>query len=150
MVTKESLENYLLIPAAIRRIDRKITYYQNHPLQTTYGSVKGSMPNFPYAECHFAVGVADAKDENARNIKVQQLMIDLLRNKKKYEDMKLEIELFIESITDLELKEMFNMRYIDLIKTEDIAKHFGYERTLINKKIVNYLEKQKVSHNSHN
>ena len=148
MVTKESLENYLLIPAAIRRIDRKITYYQNHPLQTTYGSVKGSMPNFPYAECHFAVGVADAKDENARNIKVQQLMIDLLRNKKKYEDMKLEIELFIESIDDLEMKEIFNMKYIDLVGEVEIAKKFGYERSTINKKCSNYLERLKLSHNS--
>lgn len=149
MITKESLDNYLLIPTAIRRIDRKIKYYQDHPLNVEYGSVKGSMPNFPYAECHFQVGAANSKDENGRNIKVQQLMIDLLRNRAKLEEMKLEIELFIETITDLEIKEIFNMKYVDLVSENEIAEHFGYDRSTINKKCSNYLDKQKLSHISH-
>ncbi len=141
MITKEYLESYAEIPATIERINKKIDYYNNHPVSMTYGSVKGSLPEFPYTECHFPVTAGDERDTSERDLKIRQLMVSLCENKKAYEEMRIEVDLFIEHIPDLKLREIFNMKYIDGLTDERIARKFGLERSTISKRITAYLEK---------
>lgn len=159
VITREFLAQYTYLESELRRIRRKLKYYENHPVTGSHGVVAGSMTEFPYAECHFVVGPAEVKSDEQRNRVVRQLAIDLKGNERLYEDMKLDIELFLESESnlkmDLEMKEILRMKYVDGMKDKAIAKKMGYDRSTICKKIDRFLEqyeapnKNEVSHNSH-
>lgn len=159
VMTREFLAQYVYLESELKRIRRKLKYYENHPVTGVHGVVSGSMADFPYAECHFVVGPAEVKSDEQRNRVVRQLAIDLKGNELLYKDMKLDIELFLESAlelkADLELKEILQLKYVDGMKDGEIAKKFNYDRRIIGKKIDRFLKKyetsnkNEVSHISH-
>lgn len=120
-------------------------------MTSSHGVVKGSMGNFPYAECHFVVAGANVKSDEERNKVVNQLIIDLAGNEKLYEDMKLEIDVFLTSIPPeyAEIRYIMEQYYVEKRSYESIANEMGYDRTTISKKIDRYLDGiNQVSHNS--
>lgn len=159
VITREFLAQYTYLESELKRIQRRLKYYENHPVTGAHGVVTGSMTKFPYAKCHFVVGPAEVKSDEQRNRVIRQLAIDLKGNEQLYKDMKLDIELFLESVpelrTDLEMKEILRMKYVDGMKDGQIAKKFNYDRRTIGKKIDRFLDryetldKNEVSHNSH-
>jgi len=58
----------------------------------------------------------------------------------------LKIGNYIETIEDLEIKQIMRYRFMDLMNWEQIGDKMGYERTTISKKARDYI---KNSHNSH-
>ncbi len=159
VITREFLAQYMYLESELKRIRRKLKYYETHPMQGEHGVVSGSMKNFPYAACHFVVGPASIKSDEQRKRDIKQLSIDLKGNEQLFQDMKLDIELFLETAPelnrDLELKEIMHLKYIEGWKDGQIAKKFNYDRRTIGKKIDRFLDKYKaidtseVSHNSH-
>lgn len=159
VMTRVFLAQYVYLQSEIKRIKRRLKYYEENPLTGSLGVVKGSMSRFPYTECHFVVGPATVKSDAQRENTIQQLIIDLKGNEQLYEDMKLDIELFLESAPelkeDLELKHILFMKYVEGIKDGEIAKKFNYDRSTIGKKIDRFLDKyesanfNEVSHISH-
>lgn len=151
VITREFLAQYVYLESELKRIRRKLKYYENHPITGAHGVVSGSMADFPYAECHFVVGPAEIKSDEQRKKAIRQLAIDLKGNERLYEDMKLDIELFLESApelkADLELKEILHMKYVDGMKDGQIAKQFNYDRRTIGKKIDRFLEKYDTANN---
>lgn len=148
VLNRENLNKYLQIEHEINRINRKLEHYATHPIQGTHGVVKGSMNGFPYAECHFVVGAPDVKSTEERHKKVQNLVIALSTAKKEYENFKLDIDIAIENVDDLEMRQILEYKYIDRISDSKIADMLGYDRSTISKKLNRFFEKQ-VSHNSH-
>lgn len=156
IITREFLAQYVYLESELRRIRRKLKYYDEHPLTGEHGVVSGSMGEFPYIACHFVVGPASIKSDEQRKKDIQQLAIDLKGNEQLYEDMKLEIELFLEEApelkSDLELKEILNLKYVEGMKDKKIAEKLGYDRSTIIKKIDRFLDryettdKNEVSH----
>jgi len=55
----------------------------------------------------------------------------------------LRIEQFIDRIKDSELRQIFEMRYIEGKKLREIAEAMNEDRSGIGKKITEYLQKQK-------
>ena len=159
VITREFLAQYMYLESELKRIRRKLKYYETHPMQGEHGVVSGSMKNFPYAACHFVVGPASIKSDEQRKRDIKQLSIDLKGNEQLFQDMKLDIELFLETApelnSDLELKEIMHLKYIEGWKDGQIAKKFNYDRRTIGKKIDRFLDKYKtidtseVYHNSH-
>ena len=98
------------------------------------------MNQFPYAECHFVVSAPRVLSDEERQKKIRQLVIDLEGNKVLYEDMKLEIEGFLETLSDMEMKSILKMKYVDRKKDCDIARELGYERSTITKKIDSFFK----------
>lgn len=90
-MTREYLKTYVYLESEIKRIRRRIKYYEDHPLQRQYGIVRGSMQQFPFAECNFVVSGPKVKSSKERGQKISQLMIDLKGNELLFEDIKLEI-----------------------------------------------------------
>lgn len=148
VLNRENLNKYLQIEQEINRINRKLEYYATHPITGSHGVVKGSMNRFPYAECHFVVGAPDVKSTEERNKKVQNLVIALSSAKKEYEDFQLDIDIAIEAVDDLEMRQILEYKYIERISDSKIANILGYDRSTIAKKLDRFFEKQ-VSHNSH-
>nr|DAX05960.1 MAG TPA: Protein of unknown function (DUF1492) [Bacteriophage sp.] len=148
VLNRENLNKYMQIEQEISRINRKLEYYATHPIQGSHGVVKGSMNRFPYAECHFVVGAPDVKSTEERHKKVQNLVIALSAAKEKYENFQLDIDIAIESVDDLEMRQILEYKYIERISDSKIADILGYDRSTISKKLDRFFEKQ-VSHNSH-
>lgn len=142
ILTREYLASYVYLESEIKRIRRRIKYYEEHPIPQLHGIVKGSLKQFPYTECHFVVSGSTIKSDTERKKVVRQLIIDLKGNERLFEDMKLEIECFLEKIppTDLEIKMILAMKYIDRKTDYAIAAEFGCDRSTINKKIDRYLQ----------
>ena len=76
---------------------------------------------------------------------VRQLLIDLKGNEQLFEDMKLEIECFLENIgpeqvEQVEIKQILYCRYVERWSYDEIAKELNYDRTTIQKKIDKFLD----------
>lgn len=149
IITSDYLAQYVYLEQQIKTMERKLKYYKAHPLISEHGVVKGSMSNYPYAECHYVVSAPRVKSGSERNALINQLIIDITGNKEYYEDMKLDIEQFIESIQDIEMKTILQMRYMDNRKYDEIGDALGYDRTTVSKKIDAFIFQNELSHNSH-
>lgn len=143
VLTREFFANYKYLNSMIKSIERRLRYFENHPLSSSHGVVKGSMRVFPYVECHFAVSGANVKSSEERYEKIRQLSIDLKNNKQLYEDMKLDIEQFIFDNSELTLEEqtIFRLKFIDEWSCEKIGRELGYDKSVISRKIDNALNR---------
>jgi len=140
ILTRENLEKYSRMEREIRRIQRKLEYYQDHPLVSEHGMVKGSMSQYPYAEKHFEISAPNVKSDRERQKKIRQLMVDLMARQKEYEDFELEIDIAIEDIPDLDLRQIIQYKYIEGLTDQEIADEMGYERSTISKKIATFTQ----------
>lgn len=57
----------------------------------------------------------------------------------------IEIERYIESVEDSEIRQIMRFRFLDLMNWYQIAEELHYERTTVSKKLRQYI----ISHNSH-
>lgn len=144
VLTRDYLATYTYLESEIKRIQRRVKYYEDHSAQGTYGVVKGSMQQFPFAECHFVVSGPTIKSTEQRNKAVRQLAIDLKGNQQLFEDMKLDIEAFLESIPpdDVEMKHILALKYVERKTDEEIGNELGFSRRAIGDKIDRFLKKQ--------
>lgn len=149
IITREFLAQYVYLDSYIKSIRRRLKYFEKHPVLAEHGVVSGSMKEFPYAECHFVVSGPKVKSDSERKRIVNQLIIDLHSHEQLYEDMKLDIELCIDSLENIEDKVILRLKYIDNWTYERIGEELGYDRTTISKRIDKIIGKIEVSHNSH-
>lgn len=140
-LTREYLATYVYLESEIRRIQRRIHHYETHPLQQEYGVVKGSMQQFPFAQCSFVVSGPKVKSSKERDQQISQLLVDLNGNEQLLADMKLEIELYLESLPpeQIEMKHILALKYVDGMKDGEIAEKLNCDRRTIGKKIDRFL-----------
>lgn len=148
VLTRKILEDYIKTEREIKRIQRKLDYYAKHPLSGSHGVVRGSMEKFPYAQCHFVVSAPSLKSDEDRKKTVQQLIIDLSGNQMLYNDMRLEIDVAIEEIKDLEIRNIIQRKYVDRWTDEKIGEEMNYSRRAIGDKLDRWLARQEVEHDS--
>ena len=148
VLSRETMEKYSKLENEIKRINRKLDYYAKNPIVGSHGVVKGSMGGFPYAECHFVVGAPDVKTTDERHKKVQSLVMELGQKKKEYEEFQLDIDFAIEDIEAMEIRQIYQYKYIEHMTDSKIGKLLGYDRSTISKKLDRFFENQ-LSHNSH-
>ncbi len=149
VITREYLAQYVYLESYLESIRRRLKYFEEHPLQAEHGVVNGSMQNFPYTQCRYVVSGPNVKSDAERKKLVRQLLVDLHAHKQLYEDMKLDIEIFIESLDNLEERTILRLKYIDKWKDEKIGEKLGYDRSTISKKIDKIIRKSETSHKSH-
>ncbi len=149
IITREYLAQYIYLESYLKSIRRRLRYFETHPLASEHGVVSGSRKDFPYIGCHFVISGANVKSDEERKKLVSQLKLDLVGNQRLYEDMQIDIEIFVESLEDIEDKTILRLKYIDRFTDDRIARELGYDRSTVSKKIDKILEKMQVSHNSH-
>lgn len=149
IITREFLAQYVYLESYLKSIRRRLRYFEKHPVLASHGVVSGSMQEFPYAQCHFVVSGSNVKSDSERKRIVNQLIIDLRAHEQLYEDMKLDIEVFIDCLENIEDKAILRLKYIDNWTYERIGEELGYDRTTISKRIDKIIEKSELSHNSH-
>ena len=149
-ITRDFFTNYVYLESRIKSIKRRLRYFETHPLTTEHGIVKGSMNRFPYTECHFVVSGVRSKSREERENAVNQLVTDLKRNECVFEDMKLDIESFLENTEVLTMGEqtVLRLKYVDGFTDEQIGDELGYDRSTISRKIDKIVKKCDVAHHS--
>lgn len=143
---KQYFEDYLLLEKSIKRCEKKLKYYLEHPVKTISGTVMASMKEYPYCLTHYTVSASDdPKAERQRNELIKMLTIEIAYNMQKYEEKRLYIDMFIESIEDLTIKEILSQRYLEGKTLEQIGEDLGYDFSTVGKKINAFFQEIQVT-----
>ena len=99
------------------------------------GKVTGSSKDFPYTEVRTSVLMDEPKemDEIDKQIRIRE------KRKEQVESLITEIEQFIAEIPDSRDRQIFELIYIDGKKQREVANEIGLERSVVSKRITNYL-----------
>ncbi len=121
----------------IELIDRKLDrlYERQENVPVVMGKVTGSSKDFPYTEVRTSVLMDEPKemDEIDKQIRIRE------KRKEQVESLITEIEQFIAEIPDSRDRQIFELIYIDGKKQREVANEIGLERSVVSKRITNYL-----------
>ena len=116
-----------------RKLDRLYERQENVPV--VMGKVTGSSKDFPYTKVRTSVLMDEPKeaDEIEKRIRIRE------KRKEQVESLITEIEQFIAEIPDSRDRQIFELIYIDGKKQREVANEIGLERSVVSKRITNYL-----------
>lgn len=110
------------------------------PTVINLGKVKGSDKNFPYCERNFTIDGVDDKEMDKYQGLIDKAQNDVYDKLTKYNEMKVEVDLFILKIPNEKHREIFKMIYIENKKNVDVAKMLNYSQPRITQIIKEYVE----------
>ena len=135
-MTKEKLEQLRTL-----KIEIDLLEYELNSLPQTTDTVRGSMDTFPYTEVIIKVTGTDEASAPVLRNKLRQ------KHKKLHASI-LELEEWLDTIENSEMRTIIRMHYEHGMTHEEIARKFGCSKSTITKKINNFFKKQKLSPNS--
>lgn len=137
---KEELGKYRALKREVEQLEDRINKLcaKSDDIPVVKGKVKASSPAFPYTEHRVSVQMSlpEAADRISRLMRIYE------RRKEEAEEAMLRIEQYISSIADSEIRQIFQMRFIDGMKMREIAERLDMDRSSIGKKIRSYNELQ--------
>lgn len=138
-MTKQELEQYCKLKREIAYLEKRIDKWESkrEDIPEVAGTVQASDANFPYIPYRVTVQMTDPK----RNDAVKEAISILEKRLEKCSEELLRIEQFIDRIRDSELRQIFEMRYIEGKKLREIAVVVNLDRSVVGKKITEYLTK---------
>jgi len=123
---------------------RRIKALQAKDVPIVAGKVKASLRDFPYTEHRVSVQMHEPVEADRIN-----RMIQIYKERqKKVEQQMLEIETFIDSIENAEMRQIFEMRFIEGRKLREIADAVNRDLSGIGKKVNSFLQLSKNSKKS--
>lgn len=140
-MTKTELEQYCKLKKEVKTLMWRLDKLQGKDVPVVAGKVQSSDSDFPFLPLRVSVEMHDP----AINSKVKETVTLLQTRLKKCTEQMLRTEEFIDDIPDSELRQIFELRYIDGMKLRDISKELNQDLSGIGKKITAYLQ---VSNNS--
>ncbi len=138
---KQDLMEYQKLKREQMLLLRRIKALQAKDVPIVAGKVKASLRDFPYTEHRVSVQMHEPVEAD----RIKRMMQIYKERQKKVEQQMLEIETFIDGIEDAEIRQIFEMRFIEGRTLQEIAEVVHLERSGIGKKINNFLQ---LSHNS--
>ena len=140
-MTKEELEQYCKLKKEIAYLQKRLDKLYDKDIPEIIGKVQASAPEYPCIMRRVSVQMHDPKASD----KVNKVIAILKDRQRRCEEKMLQVEQYIDKIEDSELRQIFEMRYMEGKKLEEIAEVLSQERSGIGKKITAYLQ---LSHNS--
>lgn len=131
-MNEKELSQYYWLKNEIKKIEDRIIEFGYGVASTKYSNTIKSTNK-----------VASIQEKRAEL--VDQLINFRLTALEKY----LEIERYIETVEDSEIRQIMRYRFLDLYDWFKIGLEMNCDRTTASKKLRNYLKEQKVSHISH-
>lgn len=140
-MTKEELEQYHKLKKEIAYLEKRIETQEKKRADSPEiaGTVQASSASFPYIPYRVTVQMTDPKVNDA----VKKTLAILEARLEKCNEELLKIERFIDRIKDSELRQIFELRYIEGKKLREIAEELNEDRSGIGKKITEYLRKNR-------
>lgn len=128
---KKTLKKYRSNKDRLIRIEERIQELCEREPTVVMGKVTGSSADFPYTEVRTSVQMYDPyEDENVRQ-QIRRKESDRLRILKEQR----EVEDYINGIGDPEIKEIFELHYLEGKTQQKVAEIVGYSRGRISQKI---------------
>lgn len=134
-MTKKELEQYIKLKKEIGTIGKRLEKLYGKEPPEVAGKVQASDEGFPWLRYRVTVQMYEPK-ANAELNKT----IDILRDRLERCDKQMkDIEEFIDNISDSELRNIFELRYIEGLKLREIADRVSLDTSVVSKKITAYL-----------
>lgn len=128
---KKTLKRYKSNKDRLIRIENQIQELCERESTVVMGKVTGSSTNFPYTEVRTSVQMYDPYEEENIRRQIRRKEADrllILKEQKEVED-------YINGIEDPEIKEIFELSFIEGKKQIEVAEIVGYSRGRISQKI---------------
>lgn len=136
---KKTLKKYKPNKERLIRIENQIQELCERESTVVMGKVTGSSADFPYTEVRTSVQMYDPYEEENVRRQIRRKETDRLRILKEQK----EVEDYINGIDDPEIKEIFELSFIEGKKQNEVAEIVNIDRSYVSKKISDYL---KLSH----
>lgn len=134
-MTKKELEQYIKLKKEIDTIGKRLEkLYEKEPPEVA-GKVQASSDGFPWLRYRVTVQMYEPKANAELNKTIDILRERLERCDKQMKD----VEEFIDNIPDSELRNIFELRYIEGLKLREIADRVNLDLSVVGKKITAYL-----------
>lgn len=128
---KKTLKKYRSNKDRLIRIEERIQELCEREPTVVMGKVTGSSADFPYTEVRTSVQMYDPYEEENIRRQIRRKESDRLRILKEQR----EVEDYINGIDDPEIKEIFELSFIEGKKQIEVAETIGYSRGRISQKI---------------
>ena len=128
---KKTLKKYRPNKDRLIRIENQIQELCERESTVVMGKVTGSSADFPYTEVRTSVQMYDPYEEENVRRQIRRKEADrllILKEQKEVED-------YINGIDDPEIKEIFELSFIEGKKQIEVAEIVGYSRGRISQKI---------------
>ena len=132
---KQSLMGYQKLKREQVHLLRRIDALQKKEVPVVMGKVKASSRDFPYLEHRISVQM----DEPVESDRIKRMFRIYRERQEKIGQQMLQIEEFINGIDDTEIRQIFELRFIEGQKQEQIAKVMHLERSSVSRKISAYM-----------
>lgn len=133
---KQKLKKYIPNKARLKRIDARISELCGKEVATVMGKVTGSSKDFPYTEVRTSVQMYDPDENDRINKQIREKEAERLQVLAEIQ----EVEEFLDGIEDAEIKEVFELLYVDGKKQREVADIIGYSRGRISQITSEYLK----------
>ena len=133
---KLKLKKYRPNKARLKRIDARIEELCGKEVGTVMGKVTGSSKDFPYTEVRTSVQMYDPDENDRINKQIREKEAERLQVVAEIQ----EVEEFLDGIGDVEIKEIFELLYVEGKKQREVAEVIGYSRGRISQITSEYLK----------
>lgn len=133
---KERLKKHKKNKDRLKRIDEKIEELCGREVQVVSGKVTGSSKDFPYTEVRTSVQMYEPYENDRINKRIREYEAERLVLLQEVE----EVDQYIEGIKDSEVREIFELSFVEGKKQREVADAIGYSRGRISQIISEYLK----------
>lgn len=135
-VDKQRLKKHKANKERLKRLEEKIQDLCSTEAEEVLGKVRGSSKDFPYTEVRTSVLMADPYEQEKIDKQIRKVEAERMLLKADID----EVDEYIEAIGDTEIKEIFEMAFVEGKKQQEVADIVGYSRGRISQIISGYLK----------
>lgn len=135
-VDKQRLKNHKGNKERLKRLEEKIQDLCSTEAEEVMGKVRGSSKYFPYTEVRTSVVMHDPYEQEKINKQIRKKETERMLLKAEVD----EVDEYIEAIGDPEIKEIFELSFVEGKKQREVADIVGYSRGRISQIISGYLK----------
>lgn len=135
-VDKQRLKKHKANKERLKRLEEKIQDLCNMEAEEVMGKVRGSSKYFPYTEVRTSVVIPDPYEQEKINKQIRKKEAERMLLKAEVD----EVDEYIEAIVDPEIKEIFELAFVEGKKQQEVADIVGYSRGRISQIISGYLK----------
>lgn len=135
-VDKRRLKKHKANKERLKRLEEKIQDLCSTEAEEVMGKVRGSSKDFPYTEVRTSVLMADPYEQEKIDKQIRKAEAERMLLKADID----EVDEYIEAIGNPEIKEIFELAFVEGKKQQEVADIVGYSRGRISQIISEYLK----------
>lgn len=136
LMDKQRLKKHKANKERLKRLEEKIQDLCSTEAEEVMGKVRGSSKDFPYTEIRTSVLMADPYEQEKIDKQIRKAEAERMLLKAEVD----EVDEYIEAIVDPEIKEIFELAFVEGKKQQEVADIVGYSRGRISQIISGYLK----------